>query len=705
MMEVKEWIQPRLEVLSVAMLEGDVFALAYKYETVQFFTLNSQSYTTLHIELLSHKTTALSFHPNKPLLAIAHDTVMYIIDTNSGLTLQTIRTYDETIQTLYFIKDSPYLVAGTRRGRADLYRSDAFSKLSRLCSFPLKREKVLLKNNYISSFAYHNPTLACAGHGGGISFINPYSLTNKHSFIDSTFHISVLKFLKYNRIISGNIHGELHIYNTLQNKAPKTINTAFDSIEFIVLLEDERYALVASNKTSKIALIDIKDEKTIKTNYLQFKQDIKFINYFQNLLLITLQNNTIVQINLKNTQELQQMLVKSDLAAAYNLIEENPLLQSSKEFQELETLYKKLYLNAIEGLIHSNDRNLKKMKKIFKDSKSKMDELKELEIAFSNYARLKTLYRDKKFPLALVLTDKYPLLQNTPIYFKIEEKFKADFSFAQKQILLKNTSLAQELLSPYMIVASKKELLSLLLRDNTDFIHYLKAISKKDYKSVCELVEKNKVFKNIGDFHSIENEIHDTIANIYKNIDGMEVKKAKQLIKKIHNIPQLKNQLKELYFTIQELERLLHYYDKDDFKTCYEIIDNNPLLQNTHLAKLLESHWKKLINKCEISALMGDIKSVKKTLDELLFINTRRAKIGDLLRLSFYTKIKQLLAKKQYKKAENLLYSFIDIFGIDDDLQHLILRYEKLSKTKLAITIGENLHKARDEWVKSDILD
>ena len=129
------------------------------------------------------------------------------------------------------------------------------------------------------------------------------------------------------------------------------------------------------------------------------------------------------------------------------------------------------------------------------------------------------------------------------------------------------------------------------------------------------------------------------------------------------------------------------------------------MLQNTHLAKLLESHWKKLINKCEISALMGDIKSVKKTLDELLFINTRRAKIGDLLRLSFYTKIKQLLAKKQYKKAETLLYSFIDIFGIDDDLQHLILRYEKLSKTKLAITIGENLHKARDEWVKSDILD
>jgi hypothetical protein len=142
---------------------------------------------------------------------------------------------------------------------------------------------------------------------------------------------------------------------------------------------------------------------------------------------------------------------------------------------------------------------------------------------------------------------------------------------------------------------------------------------------------------------------------------------------------------------------LLQAYDANDFKQCYELIDKYNL--DTHqLAILLEKHWEKLIQSCEEFALKGDAKSIISTFKELLFIQTRSEKIGDLLRLSFFQKIKILSEEKLYQSAMNIIYSYIDIFGYDREIAMIIKKFELHSKQKIAIFRDSEDRRSRACW-------
>ncbi|MCD4668239.1 MAG: hypothetical protein K8R44_06600 [Sulfurimonas sp.] len=119
---------------------------------------------------------------------------------------------------------------------------------------------------------------------------------------------------------------------------------------------------------------------------------------------------------------------------------------------------------------------------------------------------------------------------------------------------------------------------------------------------------------------------------------------------------------------------------------------------------MLQKQWSKIISKCEVFALKGNIKDIKTTLGEFINLSSRRDKIGDLFRVSFHSKIKGLLAQKKYKKAEAIIYSYIDIFGLDNEIISIMKMYENFSKTRLAITQNQNNRIDRDNWINSEII-
>jgi hypothetical protein len=138
-------------------------------------------------------------------------------------------------------------------------------------------------------------------------------------------------------------------------------------------------------------------------------------------------------------------------------------------------------------------------------------------------------------------------------------------------------------------------------------------------------------------------------------------------------------------------------YAKNDFKLCYEIIDRYELT-NTQLCSLLQKHWKKLIVECESFALQGDAKKILSSLGELLFIESRSDILGDLLRLSFYKKISMLQEEKNYTSAQNIIYSYVDIFGYDCEIAQEIKKFEQVSRKKIAILTHKEDRKSRTFW-------
>ena len=703
----QECLKTRSEITAFSILKDDTVAFSTRVHGAKIFSSQSCSVSkNLSLDLLGHKTTAVAFSKDYDLLAFANANVIYVINTQNKELVQSISTNDGIIDIIHFIPNSKYLVTGTINGRVMQYRYDGCSHLSRLGSFGHTgiRTYGKIKKNYVSAFASNKEYFAFSGYGGVITILKTHSYANKQSVKESQSRINTLCFLDEHTLVSGNADGLIQIYSLKNLNAPKSVSTPFLNIRGIILMPNPKFFLVVAEARNAI-VIDSSAAKVVSLNYLNFKENISRVALGNdNNLLVVLDNKQIFKVALPTTKELQAFVVNNKLDKAYELVQNDPTLKDSREYKRLEAIFQNLCTQAISALIHSNVTQARKLLDQFNQTPSKKDEINEIFIAFEHYPRFKTLYLEKKLSLSYAMVQKHPALKQTAQYKKMQEAFKETFSFAQKQILMGRNDIAKEILSVYATVISKKPLLKLVLNHNEDFIDFLKATATKDFEKINNLLKKNTLFSELPTYVAIKDFTQHSINNIQNTINKGEVDNAIIQIKKIVNAPTIIHELQELYKTCQLIKKLQKEYEKNDLKTCYEIIDSSLSLDSLELSHVLEKHWAKLMNECEDHALKGDIKSVKKILGELMRITSRANKIGDLIRVSFHAKIKILIAKKISKSAENIIYSYVDIFGPDNEILIIMKNYEKKFEKKLAITINQDQRVSRDNWLNSTLI-
>lgn len=707
MFSKQECYRARSHIEQLALLQNGTLAISTKVHGIRTFSHEScSSLKNLSIDLLGHQTTAVAFSSESNLFAFANNRIIYIYDTQNKTHLQTIQTNDGEIEILSFVPNTKYLVAGTKNGRVMQYRYDGRSHLSRLCSYGQsdKKEKLHLKNNYVSAFAFYGSLFASSGYGGTITILKMSSYTNRVSIHESKVRISKLCFLDNSHLLSGNIEGFVQIHSLKKDKVLKTIPMPFREINSLVLMPDSRYLLV-SGQSKSIVLVDTHLQKVLSSAYLTFNEYVEHLAVSQNKeLFVALANGEVLKIKLPTAQELKTLLFNGELDKAFLLIEKDPMLQGTREHKRVEVMYEKLYAQAIDALINANTLEAKKLMQMFANIPSKQQEVSSIFKAFEFYPKFKTLYLEKKYTFAYAIAHNHPALKRTFYYKKMEELFKEAFTFAQKQILMGRDDLAREILASYSGVASKKAIIKLILNQNNDFLEFLKAINEKNYPQIEKLLKRNEIFSQIPTFTALKHSTQNSLNSIREHINKGEVSTAKELIKSLRATHSIKEELQELYRDCNSVAKLQMHYEKNEFKSCYEIIDSNYNLDNLELTTLLEKHWTKIINQCEEAALKGDIKQIKSLLGELIGIKSRLDKIGDLLRLSFYIKIKALMAKRNFKSAENIIYSYIDIFGRDSEILAIMRLYEKTTKKRLAFTINQENYVARNNWINSPLI-
>jgi len=705
MPKIKECQKVRSEVTALRALHNNSIALSTRTHGIRIFGADDcQNKQILSIPQLNYKTTAIDFHISKNICAIANDKIIYIISLTNKSILQTIFTHNGTIDILHFVPNRPYLVSGTNEGRVMFYRYDGHSGISRLVSFPHVRGKRKITNNYVSIFAFSQNYIASSGYGGCVALVHLNSHKQVKVFCDSKVRVNSLCFIDEKKLLFGNVDGTIYLQALKNKEKALSINMPFTDIKNIIHFPQSNFAII-SGKSNNISLINIKTAKVISQKYLTFQDEIHTMTLTgeQNLIVV-LKNGQIYHVKFANKQDLKGCILNKNLQKAFEIIDTDPRLQGTKEHKRVEVLYDKLYANAFVSLINSNKKELKKIIDIIKNIKSKTDDISLLYKAYNNYTKFKSLYLEKKYALVYNLSDKFPPLKQAPQYKKMEETFKEAYTFAQKQILIGREDVAKDILMPYITVLSKRRLINLLLKQNKEFLEFLKAMQKKDYKVVNSLIAKYEFFKDIPGYSALQKSQEILLKNISNSINNAKVDEAIQQIKSLQNFTSNEDELKELYNNALSVKKLLASYEENDFKTCYELIDHDERLQKLEIAKLLEKHWQKLMIECENYALQGDIQSIKETLLELISIPTRAQRTGDLLRLSFYTQIKHLIKKNRFKNAENIIYSYIDIFGMDKELKVIMENYEKYTSKKLAITHEQEKKCTRDSWIHSQIL-
>ena len=706
MPKVSYFLRTDSKITELKKLNHGLIGICTKMHGAKFFLYDaSNSPVDIFHEYLNSTTSNVAFSQNTEFLAFSIKSSIYVLHLPTKTVVKIIKTDNEVIDMLEFDLESKYIIAATRSGRVMQYRYDKSSMIARLYSFKTNNDKKYTPKNLstVSSFAFCKNIMACGGDCGTIFTINLHSRANKRVYSNASSRINSICFLNSSHIASGDSKGNLYLNCVKDGKLIKKIQTGFTQVKQIVLMPNSNYLMIIGD-ANYVAIYD-KNFKIIYSKYIEFNDIVnKVIVANENTLLVALNNQCIEKVVLSNSSEIISLIMENSLDKAYALVQQDYMLIETKEYKALEVVYDKVYSKAVQAIVSQNREKLLQIISIFKDVKSKKKDIHLLIKAFDNYPRFKTLYVEKKYAVAYNMSTTYPALTKTVEYEKMEKKWRNLFVSAQKQILSGRIYNAKSLLHDYLIVAEKRPVVKLILNHNSNFIKFLRAIDSKDFQKIHMIAKTNKFFTQIPIYKSIELEINKELEDVQNDIYNCNIDTANKKIAKLRGIDSIASKIITLNAECIAISKLQTAYKLNDFIKCYEILDKNSSLYNTRLGSFLQQHWLEIITKCEGFALNGNIKDIKLTLGGLIDLETRKDRIGDLFRISFYEKIKALMTEQTYKKAENIIYSYIDIFGQDNEIVSIMKLYERVSNTKLAITHRQGTRQTRDSWINSDII-
>ena len=703
MLETSHCLRTRSQIQELKKLDNNLVAIATLQHGVRLFSSQEcENKVSISHEHLNSQTKAVAFSPNAEFVAFTKDSFIFILHIPSKIVLKTIKADGEIIQKLKFDLDSKYIIAATQSGRVFQYRYDGSSLIGRLYSFEQIQLKRKSKASAISSFAFHKNIMACGGNNGTIFTINLHSRANKIIIQnDGASRITSMCFLNDIELLSTDSLGRIYLNSIKNAQLVKKVDTGLTKITQALLMPNPQYLMIIGG-TKNVAVYDTISLKLLHKKYVEFEDIVTNLEILdENTLIATLQHSSIEKIDLPTTSKLKSFIISNELSKAYDLVKKDPLLLSTKEFKVLEIAYKRVYTQALNALIKGNKDVALKITQSFKYVDAKRDDIDLLYKAFENYPRFKSLYIEKKYTLAYAMAAKFSPLTQTFQYAKMEELWKETCDNAQRQIAHGHHENATTLLSTFATVLEKRPYIKLILNHNNELIQFNQALQSKDYKIIHSLANSNPIFTLLTEYRTIEQDMNKELAHVQKYIDTCDLGKAVAKLSKLQNIHSIQERVSQQKEECRALKQLQDAYEANNFIKCYEVIDNHPFLNATDLGELLQAHWLKIIHACEAFAIKGNVKDIKEKLAELISLNTRRDKIGDLFRLAFHTKIKAYVAIKSYKKAEFIIYSYIDIFGLDNEIKSIMKIYESRSKIKLALTHNINDREDRDKWIHS----
>ena len=677
-----------------------ILAFATRYHGANLYDVEEKEILT-HIthKHLNSQTQALCFSSNGHFIAFSSPNFVHILDTQTTAPIQKISMSHHNVQMLCFDPSSLYLIVGTQDGRVLQYRVYDNSLLSRLHSFEASTSK-----RAVESFAFLHNLLGCGAQNGSIVVMNLHAKANKIKIHTTHKAIKALYFLDDDTLLSGDADGILTLHKFKEQTKEKNIHTPLEQISQILPIKASAYLLVHGG-AYEIALIDIAKKKVLKAKFIQTSSPIEKIAIVGEDLFIAHSDSTITKVNILNTKALYSAMLHNTLCDAYKLIEHNPVLMTSHYYKQLQERYKIASTSALLAFQKQNKAEAIEYLKPYMKIKQTQEEVKLSIKAFENYERFCDFCREEKYSLAYALSTKYPLLQQMPPYQKIETLWRQSLQQAQKSIIKGNLADAKEFLYPFATVVSKRDIIKLILQENTLFLSFLKASESQNFLEATQLAQKHISLKKLPNYLALEQSMQERLKLITKELKKGQVQKAQKMLNTLQGVKEIQTDIQRLQEDCLAMQELQRAYEHNDFTKCYEILDANFSLHNTELASLLERHWAKMIARCEEYALKANIVQIKNTLGELLTLPSRLDKIGDILRLSFQSKIIHFLDTRMYHNAQNIIYSYIDIFGMDSEILELMKQYELLAEKKLAITHEQDSREKRDNWIYSSIID
>ena len=446
----------------------------------------------------------------------------------------------------------------------------------------------------------------------------------------------VSAFTFYNDTIAcSGYGGSIYVINLHSRENKQIITRSRVKIQTLYFLDEE--TLISGNVDGVLEIISLNDTRTIKrlnTPFINIQSIVSMPS--KDYILVNSNKNFISLINIKTLKVIDNKYLTFD----YNIQKVIPNDESSI-------------------LVILQDNTV-------------------LSVELPNIKQLKKLIDDNKLSSAYQLIMKAPILKETREHQRLEKKYSEYMQKATQALICKDTLAADEYVSMFKHLASKKNEIDLLYITFKYYDKFKLLFHENKYALAYAMAEKYPPLKETIEFKNMEKKWKKSFLNAQKQVLAKDLESARVLLNDYMNVVSKRHLIKFILHKNSELINFFKAIEKKEFQTITTLIKENQYFANMSYYKSLNEDMNAIFKESKKLMIKG---------------NTILAKIF----------IKRLKENPKYEEKAILLFHECNIIEelysayIQNDLFkcYTILDANSLLKTtELAITL-------QDKWKKN----
>ena len=591
--------------------------------------------------------------------------ILYIKDGNLKH-VKTLSWHKADIYNIKFSRDGKYLLTGGEDGKAFVFSLPNFNIVHILPPRP----------DYISNV-----------HFGKISKLIVYSSYDMINCVFSMENNKIIGLFETSSVVEDIVffdnddkiffvcsNGETGIYDVISKKA--SIQQNYNSwLTRTGLSKDDNYAYIGSrdNVLSYLSLYNNTPQFNVPLNY----DGISTMRIIENKLYIGYSIGYLQIFNLsKNEDEFKEAIANKDMKLASEISNNNITLKTYEIYIDAMNEawieeFKKIKKTLKENYSTQQIKKLYSELEFFFEDKNKKDEFNNYIANIGALDEFKEAINNKDYAMAYKIADNNDVIKNTNEFIELEEYFNKVFDEAQALISTQALSKANEILKPFINVASKKDLINNLLRNNDKFLQADRLLKSKHFADYFALAQNFQPITNTNGYQKailVGEQIIATIDALESNNDFEKASELINLLIQFAPFKQIAQQRKEDLLTKMEFLKL--YENKQYEKICASI-DKYTILKGLPQFINLKNKFNSIFDNALNHSSIGSTETVFDVLHEYFSIPFWKDKIDGIFNISYLNEIEKYMKDSINNSAIDwaaTIQIYANMFGKNDEI-------------------------------------
>lgn len=600
--------------------------------------------------------------------------------------IKTLSWHKADIYNIRFSRDGKFLVTGGEDGKVFIFRLPDFHIANILPPRP----------DYISNV-----------HFGKISKLvvySSYDLQNcvfdmEQNNIVGTFNTNsvvedIVFFDNDKKIFCVCSNGESGIYDIENENLSLKQNYNF-WLTRVGLSKDDNYAYIGA-RGNVLSYLDLESNAPRFNVLLEYEEGISFMRVINAKLHIGYSNGYLQIFDLTRYEdELQKAIDSKDYKNAKEISDKNISLKTHKIYNQFmdeywEEEFRKareiLQKDTSETALNSVINNIG----VFFEDKRKKDKFSEFMSNIGVFKEFSEAILSKNYAKAYKLIEENTSLKQTSEFEKLENIYNQTFEAAKNLLLnnsLESTNEANAILKPFLAVASKKEMINVLLRNANKFAQADLLLKNKHFVDYFKLAESFREIKNTQNYKKALIFGEQILATISELEAKQNFDKALELVEILIKFVPFSKVALDKKNDIRLRVEFLDLYNKKEYITIYKSMQKYSTLKGLVEYVELSNHFNKIFDDALNLATNGDNKAAYKILEKYFDIAFWKNKIESIFNLSYLNEIETNINKPQeteeIKEQKPInwkltLESYVCMFGKNDELLKICSNNEAL---------------------------